>query len=960
MAIRGQLPGLGYLGHHWSLLVPAQIDGIGTEAVLRKRFQNVEVHGGEAIAWGTWENCTDSIAPLVRDALSATPDGLVRLWKIALALSVEYRFLPALPVGPAKALADLLGKELEAAADRLTLEKDIRLLRFAVGQPDTPAALPQQALPASRFAELLAAEDFFDHARHRYSDWYYDSVARAFARLAADPFALGNVLLKLKPGSAVIAALDAVSLDRPEFIATYAWHSGYHAEGAILLQHLQRHSVFSYQSKPIDLSEEWLEAQQIGHELLLLNDRPLDWDSLVALGVHDESAVVRRRHAPAPGIERGKAQYEGAALWGHAIADKERAPHYVEALERHFQARASRPDAALVFALRLLGPLRESDQAALATRLATAIAGGYGAALALGAGPLAIPTVLHAYGELLASLRASLDADSETWRRFLRPFDTADYLRCALDEQQSGGGSSLKSPGFVVPQVVRAHAEVLIALAGSVEAFEEPLRAAVALCDADRKAGLHVPAFSWHALARITSFGPAPAGEPLFVAMGRLFVRVAGGAPWLDAFLGAESEPHVLAGVLAGLGPRHPLAGTIRPKLRAQIEALLAEEDGIALGHALELANFLRQADMPHDAERLARRALQILRELPKGPSDTFTPVARVQLAGALAQQGLWRELVTFEPQGNLMVVSPQARFIENMRALALMETGSLSEAEEALRAVLKTEAANAVALANLTALHLRAQDWLKAIAAAEDAKRLLLPGDNLDHILLNEAHAREKLGDRFAAGQLLDTLSGSFRTRPDVVAAREELRRADGVDVPVAPTEATGAGAVDAPPLAALLGAVEAAQGAHEKGRALEELMARFFGSVAGFTVSGRNVRTETEEIDIAIRNGATDPVFSREEVFVLAECKNWSGKCGKNEFVLFKEKLENRSQRCSVGFLVSWNGFAETITKEMLRGSRERTLVVPLTGERVRQAIASGNLAEELHNAFDEAVQT
>jgi hypothetical protein len=39
--------------------------------------------------------------------------------------------------------------------------------------------------------------------------------------------------------------------------------------------------------------------------------------------------------------------------------------------------------------------------------------------------------------------------------------------------------------------------------------------------------------------------------------------------------------------------------------------------------------------------------------------------------------------------------------------------------------------------------------------------------------------------------------------------------------------------------------------------------------------------------------------------------------------------------SQRCTLGFLISWNGFASTVTKEMLRGSREQILVVPLMGE-------------------------
>ena len=39
----------------------------------------------------------------------------------------------------------------------------------------------------------------------------------------------------------------------------------------------------------------------------------------------------------------------------------------------------------------------------------------------------------------------------------------------------------------------------------------------------------------------------------------------------------------------------------------------------------------------------------------------------------------------------------------------------------------------------------------------------------------------------------------------------------------------------------------------------------------------------------------------------------------------------LENRSHRCALGFLISWNGFTETVTKEKLRGSREQIMLVP-----------------------------
>jgi len=153
------------------------------------------------------------------------------------------------------------------------------------------------------------------------------------------------------------------------------------------------------------------------------------------------------------------------------------------------------------------------------------------------------------------------------------------------------------------------------------------------------------------------------------------------------------------------------------------------------------------------------------------------------------------------------------------------------------------------------------------------------------------------------------------------------------------------------------LADAVEDAVSTDDKGRTLEELCSRLFSSVGGLTVTGR-IRTETEEIDISVLNDSTDPRFRREGAIFLAECKNWTGKCGKNEFVLFHQKIENRNQRSSLGFLISWNGFAETVTKEMLRGSREGLLVVPLTGKDIRQAVRTGDFLNVLLQAWDTAV--
>ncbi|MEH1863516.1 MAG: hypothetical protein V7K69_00510 [Nostoc sp.] len=155
------------------------------------------------------------------------------------------------------------------------------------------------------------------------------------------------------------------------------------------------------------------------------------------------------------------------------------------------------------------------------------------------------------------------------------------------------------------------------------------------------------------------------------------------------------------------------------------------------------------------------------------------------------------------------------------------------------------------------------------------------------------------------------------------------------------------------------LVDAVEKASSNDERGRSLEELVSRLFETIPGFIVKDR-IRTATEEIDITVLNDSNDPRFKRESAILLAECKNWSDKCGKNEFVLFKEKIDNRSNRCSLGLLISWNGFKTTVTKKMLRGSREHTLVVPITGKDIRAAIRNNNFADVLASCWEKAITT
>lgn len=149
------------------------------------------------------------------------------------------------------------------------------------------------------------------------------------------------------------------------------------------------------------------------------------------------------------------------------------------------------------------------------------------------------------------------------------------------------------------------------------------------------------------------------------------------------------------------------------------------------------------------------------------------------------------------------------------------------------------------------------------------------------------------------------------------------------------------------------LVARVETAESSFDKGAALESLMSALFEQVPGFVIDERNVRTETEEIDLFVLNGSQDPVYSREGSVVLVECKNWTAKAGRPEVSALVEKMRDRFSRCTLAFLISWSGFAETVGREMLRLSRDNYLIVCLTGSDVRRAALEGNFPEFLRQS-------
>ncbi len=91
-----------------------------------------------------------------------------------------------------------------------------------------------------------------------------------------------------------------------------------------------------------------------------------------------------------------------------------------------------------------------------------------------------------------------------------------------------------------------------------------------------------------------------------------------------------------------------------------------------------------------------------------------------------------------------------------------------------------------------------------------------------------------------------------------------------------------------------------------HEKGKALEAFAATLFGAV--FKVVERNLRTETEELDIVLEYAGGDPIWAASPT-VLVECKNWSTRVPQKDISAFATKV--RTKHVTLAFILSTSGF-------------------------------------------------
>jgi hypothetical protein len=135
-------------------------------------------------------------------------------------------------------------------------------------------------------------------------------------------------------------------------------------------------------------------------------------------------------------------------------------------------------------------------------------------------------------------------------------------------------------------------------------------------------------------------------------------------------------------------------------------------------------------------------------------------------------------------------------------------------------------------------------------------------------------------------------------------------------------------------------------------RGKALEDFAAALFGEA--FAIAERNLRTDTEELDIVLEPSPVTDLRFRRSAYLLVECKNWKASKVEQEAVtklVGELKLHNISQ----GFLVATGGFTGDAWQQARYAASQGVEIILLDGSTVADFLDGvppvGDLLVELH---------
>lgn len=144
-----------------------------------------------------------------------------------------------------------------------------------------------------------------------------------------------------------------------------------------------------------------------------------------------------------------------------------------------------------------------------------------------------------------------------------------------------------------------------------------------------------------------------------------------------------------------------------------------------------------------------------------------------------------------------------------------------------------------------------------------------------------------------------------------------------------------------------------------YEKGTKFENFLSLLFQAI-GFSFIQKRVVDLTSEIDLVIRNDIKDPFLSKFGKYIFLEAKNRSSDpINKNDYIVFKEKINSSNQLVELGIIATTSYIAKTVKLEELRNSATLGKIVVLSNDELIRLIEAPDKLSELKKIIDEQIR-
>lgn len=145
-----------------------------------------------------------------------------------------------------------------------------------------------------------------------------------------------------------------------------------------------------------------------------------------------------------------------------------------------------------------------------------------------------------------------------------------------------------------------------------------------------------------------------------------------------------------------------------------------------------------------------------------------------------------------------------------------------------------------------------------------------------------------------------------------------------------------------------------------YKKGVLFEDFVSFLFRNIGYKTIQKRVKDFSLNEVDLIVRNDIDDKFLSRFGEYILVECKNRPAEnVAKNEYIVFKNKLDTTNNLAKLGFLVTTSKMAWTAYREALRDCRDINKVVFIDDQRIFELINAEDMKEKLKEIIDSQVK-